>query len=171
MRCTTLAKTVFFILPGSKSRKQLQLMHSSVLCQGYTHITSNNRAANAIPSGAPPKPRRQLHSQRRSAFWCVKRHLKTSLSALPFRDNALFLRPSSPLRIKIAEKRRQQEEKENRKRAQKWGDNLHTRRKRFSALRAMNPNLANRFRDAHRLMTMRTGKITVRLAVLPAALV
>lgn len=97
--------------------------------------------------------------------------LKTSLSALPFRDNALFLRPSSPLRIKIAEKRRQQEEKENRKRAQKWGDNLHTRRKRFSALRAMNPNLANRFRDAHRLMTMRTGKITVRLAVLPAALV
>ena len=84
MRCTTLAKTVFFILPGSKSRKQLQLMHSSVLCQGYTHITSNNRAANAIPSGAPPKPRRQLHSQRRSAFWCVKRHLKTSLSTLPF---------------------------------------------------------------------------------------
>lgn len=33
-------------------------MHSSVLCQGYTHITSNNRAANAIPSGAPPQLRR-----------------------------------------------------------------------------------------------------------------
>lgn len=58
MQFFTLAKTVFFILPGSKSRKQLQLMHSSVLCQGYTHITSNNRAANAIPSGAPPQLRR-----------------------------------------------------------------------------------------------------------------
>lgn len=145
-------------------------MHSSVLCRGYTHITSNNRAAITIPSGAPSKPRRQLHSQRRSAFRCVKRHLKTSLSALPFRHNAPFLCPSSPLRIKNTEKRKQQEEKENRKRAQKCSDILHTRRKRFSTLRAMNPNLANRLRDAHRLMTMRTSKIAVRLAVLPTAL-
>lgn len=58
MRCTTLAKTVFFILPGSKSRKQLQLMHSSVLCQGYIHLTNDTRAAITIPSGAPPQLRR-----------------------------------------------------------------------------------------------------------------
>ena len=58
MRCTTLAKTVFFILPGSKSRKQLQLMHSSVLCQGYIHLTNDIRAAITIPSGAPPQLRR-----------------------------------------------------------------------------------------------------------------
>lgn len=129
-----------------------------------------NCAANTILSGAPSQLLRQLHSQRCSTFWCVKRHLKTSLSALPFRHNAPFLCPSSPLQIKIASKRKQKEEKENRERAQKCSDILHTRRKRFSALRAMNPNLANRLRDAHRLMTMRTSKIAVRLAVLPTVL-
>lgn len=76
MQFFTLAKTVFFILPGSKSRKQLQLMHSSVLCQGYIHLTNDTRAAISISNGAPSQLLRQLHSQRRSAFWCAKRHHK-----------------------------------------------------------------------------------------------
>lgn len=136
---------------------------------GFPAALHFNCAAISISSGAPPQLRRNAIPSGAPLSGAPNVTINIAID-FAIRYNAPFLCLSSSLRIKIAAKRQQQEEKENRKRAQEWGDNLHTRRKRFSALRAMNPNLANRFRDAHHLMTMRTGKIAVRLAVLPAAL-